>query len=148
MMNQLTLRTDAGSGAPWGRGTLAGPLPRGGTGPLLARPWRSLGVLAGVGLLTACIPPGKGPKAEAGYRHCAPIVEALAAHRAAYGRYPGTLADLADLPRRALPEEIRIRPLKYRSKGNSYRLTFSYQGPGMNHCTHDPERGWRCHGYY
>ena len=29
-----------------------------------------------------------------------------------------------------------------------FRLRFSYERPGMNHCDYTPESGWECYRYY
>jgi hypothetical protein len=39
-------------------------------------------------------------------------------------------------------------PLTYRRVSDSYELSFSYVGPGMNTCTYSPAVGWKCSGYY
>ena len=93
-------------------------------------------------------PPGEGPKAEAGYKACAPVIDALERYKAEHGAYPETVDALTpdflpdDL---ANPEDVLFT---YKNKGESYELQFRYSGPGMNICTYTPETGWDCIGYY
>jgi hypothetical protein len=109
--------------------------------------------LALVLLSLGCPRPGEGRKAEAGYRRAAPIIAALERYRSERGSYPDSLASL---PPEWLPEELRGSAprygLHYERKDDRYELTFSYGGPGINHCTYDPAapeaRRWSCGGYY
>jgi len=104
-------------------------------------------------LLAACDPPGKGPRAERGYRRAEPVIQALAAYRAAHGAFPDSLAELvpAHLSAGALAVPRAPResyPLQYRRTGAGYELTFRYAGPGMNECTwRVPPGEWECGGY-
>jgi len=107
-----------------------------------------LGTVLGTLLLGGCPPPGRGCKAEAGYRRAAPVIAALDRYHQARGSYPQTLAEL-------LPEWLPPPPpedLQYTRSGENYKLTFSYSGPGVNHCEYDSgspaPRSWQCHGYY
>lgn len=93
-------------------------------------------------------PPGEGPKAEAGYKAGAPIIDALERYKAEHNAYPETLNALVPdfLPDHlANPEDILF---KYQIKDPSYELEFRYAVPGMNICTYTPEAGWDCYGYY
>lgn len=105
-------------------------------------------------LLPACDPPGKGPKAERGYRRADPVISALAAYRDAHGSYPAALAELVPryLPAQALAvprREQEAYPLEYTRTANGYELSFRYVGPGMNECTHRvPPGAWECEGYF
>jgi len=111
-------------------------------------------VLSIVPLLAGCTPPGKGPKAERGYRRGAPVIAALERYRSAHGAYPDSLRELvpAVLPDSALrvPDREQERyPLAYRRTPDGYELGFRYGGPGMNSCTYTPAtRKWRCGGYF
>jgi hypothetical protein len=103
--------------------------------------------------LVACWPaPGKGPNADAGYQHAAPVIAALEQFHAAHGSYPDSLRQLVPnfLPDSALqspPDWSAMRALHYRLSVDSYELSFWYSGPGSNTCTYTPEsRRWRCSG--
>lgn len=102
-------------------------------------------------LLGGCPPPGQGPKAEAGYRRAAPVIDALDRYHQARGSYPETLAALVP---EWLPAASEAHPLGlgYVRHGEHYKLSFSYGGPGVNHCLYDtgatPPSSWQCHGYY
>jgi hypothetical protein len=93
-------------------------------------------------------PPGEGPRAEAGYAACAPIIAALEQYHQANGAYPETLDVLAPQYLGQVPGSIEAQPIVYRLTEASYSLEFSYVGPGMNHCSYSPEAGWDCYGYY
>jgi len=102
-------------------------------------------------LLGACPPPGQGSKAEAGYRRAAPVIVALDRYHQERGSYPETLAEL---PPGSLAAPASGQPLglQYKLRGEHYELSFSYAGPGVNHCSYDssaaePQR-WKCRGYY
>ncbi|HEV7691926.1 MAG TPA: hypothetical protein VGO52_13915 [Hyphomonadaceae bacterium] len=89
---------------------------------------------------------GKGPKAEAGYKAAAPVIEALEKWRVAKGGYPEQLAALAPDYLPDVPLGPQDRELLYERVGESYALTFRYEGPGMNSCTYAPGAEWRCSG--
>ena len=111
-------------------------------------------------------PPGKGRKAGAGYRAAAPVIAALEQFRADRRHYPESLAELVPdylSDKRALlyrgkaqpvnaprhDESIPEREFGYRRDHASYTLTFSYTGPGMNHCIYDSAtKTWNARGYY
>ena len=118
---------------------------------------RALPAVAAVGMafaLAACDPPGKGPKAERGYRRSAPVIAALDRYHAEHGQYPDSLRMLVPgfLPDSALrlPEREPERyPLEYGRTREGYDLTFRYTGPGMNDCTwHADTRKWACSGRF
>ncbi len=97
--------------------------------------------------------PGKGEKAERGFRRGALAIAALESYRrdsARYPRYliqlvPGYLADSA-LSGSGRPAEY---PLQYDLDSSGYRVTSRYAGPGMNECEYVSRTGaWRCSGYY
>jgi hypothetical protein len=119
---------------------------RGGTFVLLT--------LAAMLVLPACDPPGKGPRAERGYRRADPVIRALAAYRDAHGSYPAALAELVPryLPAQALAvprREQEAYPLAYTRTATGYELSFRYAGPGMNECTYRvPPGAWECGGYF
>lgn len=103
----------------------------------------ALCVLAGA--LSSCTAPGQGEKADAGYSKAKPVIAALQAYHDKRNAYPETLRDLvAD----ALPEPAG-EFFEYEKLGASYRLQFSYTGPGMNRCVYTPEAAkWECAGYH
>ena len=117
--------------------------------------------------LTSCwTPAGKGQKAEAGYKAAAPIIVALEKFRKTRGHYPANLYEL--LPEylsdtKALLYRGRVQPLNspdvsasipeqefgYQLDGDTYGLSFSYTGPGMNRCWYNSKmKTWSAHGYY
>jgi hypothetical protein len=102
----------------------------------------------------ACDPPGKGPKAERGYRRSAPVIAALDRYRAEHGQYPDSLRMLVlrFLPDSALrlPEREQERyPLEYHRTPGGYDLSFQYTGPGMSECGWSAEtRKWACRGHF
>ncbi len=120
----------------------------------------------GVGLAGCGTPPGKGRKAEAGYRAAAPVIAALEKFHSDRGEYPESLAELVPsylTDRRNLLYRGRAQPVNapghdesipehefgYRHEHDSYILTFSYTGPGMNHCVYDSgTKTWHARGYY
>ena len=93
-------------------------------------------------------PPGQGPRAEAGYAAARPVIAALEAYHQAHGSYPATLAKLVPEQLSALPGDVNGYPLGYQAQSDSYVLDFSYEGPGMNHCTYTPGTKWKCYGFY
>ena len=93
-------------------------------------------------------PPGQGEKAELGYQACAPIIEALEQYQEANGAYPDSLADLVPDYLPAVPAEVNDEPIRYELTDESYTLSFSYTGPGLNLCGYSPEEEWRCSGLY
>jgi hypothetical protein len=93
-------------------------------------------------------PPGKGAKAERGYQVCQPIIEALDKYYMAEGEYPLMLKSLSPAYIGDVSSEVNGSPIIYRTTKESYRLEFSYTGPGMNICTYTPENDWHCYGYY
>ncbi len=128
-------------------------------------------VLVSAVSLAVCVagcwtPPGKGPKARAGYRAAAPVIAALDRFHSDRGHYPEALGELVPtyLPDgKALLYRGRAQPLNapgydesipehefgYHRSGDAYTLTFSYTGPGMNHCVYDSgTKTWNARGYY
>jgi hypothetical protein len=124
--------------------------------------------------LTSCswAAPGKGWKARAGYKAAAPVILALEKFHNDHGNYPANLGELVPV---YLPNarELRVRgkakpvysprapapdPLEayshfdefgYRRDGDEYELSFSYTGPGMNHCWYNSKtKSWAAGGYY
>ncbi len=112
--------------------------------------------------LTSCFgpPPGKGPRAAAGFHAAAPIIGALERFRQDRGRYPKALEELVpryvhdsaafDLRRgREHPYPDLVRGFDYRREAGAYTLMFAYSGPGMNRCWYDSRSGkWESTGYY
>ena len=115
---------------------------------------RALAVAAVLAVVVGCDAPGKGSKAERGYRRAAPVVAALARFRVERGQYPDSLSQLVPtfLPEAALalpshPQEQY--PLEYRREADQYGLTFRYVGPGTNECTYRSQAdAWDCGGLY
>lgn len=117
--------------------------------------------------VTSCgTPAGKGRKAEAGYRGAAPVITALEAFHGKRGRYPSDLHQLVPeflLDNSALLYRGRVQPLNsprhtasipqqefgYHLEGDDYILSFSYTGPGINHCWYDSKtQTWSASGHY
>ena len=108
-----------------------------------------------IAFLTGCWPaPGKGAKAERGYRRAEPVIAALERHRQQTGSYPDSLAQLAPrwLPPSALVPPAREQeryPLEYARTDGGYHLGFRYAGPGMNECEYwQPPGKWQCRGRF
>ncbi|HEU4884471.1 MAG TPA: hypothetical protein VFT45_19595 [Longimicrobium sp.] len=102
-------------------------------------------------LMHSCTPPGKGPRAERGYRLAAPVIDALERYMNDHAAYPDSLPQLvpAYLPAAALHGPEPGEPLEYHRTEGGYDLTFRYVGPGMNECTWTPmRRSWDCSGYF
>jgi hypothetical protein len=102
--------------------------------------------------LVSCLssPPGKGRKAEAGYKAAAPIIAALEKFHENRGHYPAHLVELVPT---YLSETNDLlfggKGFAYRLDADTYVLSFSYTGPGMNECWFDSKtRKWEAHGYY
>jgi hypothetical protein len=105
-------------------------------------------------LLSACEPPGKGEKAERGYAEGARLIKALDAFKQNNGRYPEQLGELVPKYLDAVPDASKTgsNSLRfwYAPKGDSYRITFNYRGPGSNNCIYEPSmrKSWVCGGGY
>lgn len=97
-------------------------------------------------------PPGQGIKAESGYQTCQPIIDALARFYTVKQAYPETLDELSPDYLDPIPKDYAGYPIEYKKTTEAYQLTFSYEGPGMNHCSYIPARDstavWNCYGYY
>jgi hypothetical protein len=122
----------------------------------MLRPWK-LGTMLSPFLITACIfgpAPGKGGKADRGYRLSAPVIEALTQFRKDSAYYPDSLSHLAPryLPAAALepPQGWTAQNWpRYQSKGTSFVLSFWYSGPGSNTCYYSSQASvWQCHSSY
>ena len=96
----------------------------------------------------ACAAPGEGKKAEQGYALCQPLIDGLAAYHEEHGTYPDSLDALAPDWVDHVPESYDGKPILYERTEEGYRLEFSYERPGMNHCTYTPVGGWECEGYF
>jgi hypothetical protein len=104
-----------------------------------------------------------------GFKAAAPVIVALERFREERGQYPGRLDELVPTyvsdasafyvrgkvrpvhsPRAAASAPSQERSaLGYRQDGDTYKLGFSYEGPGMNECWYDLKtKMWECHGYY
>lgn len=105
-------------------------------------------------------PPGKGRKAETGFRAAAPIIAALNSYQAQRERYPAKLQQLVP---RYIPSEADlwltserypvfndlVRGFEYTRDGDAFTLRFQYSGPGMNDCVYDSRsKKWKSSGYY
>ena len=104
-------------------------------------------------LSIACDAPGRGAKAQDGYRRAAPVLSALAAYYRDSGSYPRTLPQLIPqylgVDALAIPKPAQeAYPLEYARTGPSYRLTFRYVGPGVNKCVFQPSTRWVCSGRF
>lgn len=99
-------------------------------------------------MLAGCEKPGEGERAERGYQVCQPIIDALTSYHADSGAYPENLNALMPDYLTDIPQEVNGYPIEYTKTTTSYRLRFSYERPGMNHCDYTPETGWACYGYY
>lgn len=105
-------------------------------------------------LLGMCSPPpGRGVVAERLYGESAPIIVALERFRQARGEYPDSLPQLVpgflDRGSFAVAHLDRNGPVEYRRDSLGYALTFRYDGPGRNSCTHRGGRSdWACGGYF
>ncbi|MBM3124446.1 MAG: hypothetical protein FJZ87_05140 [Chloroflexi bacterium] len=92
-------------------------------------------------------PPGAGPKAFDGYMACAPIIEALNKYHESNGAYPESLQELVPEYLAEVPDSVNDAPITYSKTEESYALSFSYIGPGLNYCTYSPSE-WKCSGAY
>jgi hypothetical protein len=100
--------------------------------------------------LIGCPPPGKGAKAERGYRRAEPVVAALEKFHVDHGAYPADRSELvpAYLTADQLATPTRTHenyPLEYRRVGEDYELSFHYTGPGTNICVYGPPKEWKCY---
>ena len=98
--------------------------------------------------LLGCDEPGMGPKAEKGYRACNPIVEALARFYADKKAYPVSLYALVPAYLPSFETKVNDYPIRYEQSTKSFKLRFSYEGPGMNNCDFTPEIHWHCEGHF
>lgn len=99
-------------------------------------------------LLAGCPKPGEGDRAALGFQVCQPVIDALARYEAEAGGYPASLDPLAPAYLPTVPRAVNDHPIEYQRTAASYRLRFSYEGPGMNRCDFSPETKWVCSGYY
>lgn len=95
-----------------------------------------------------CDEPGVGPKAEKGYRACNPIVEALERFRADKKSYPASLQELVPTYINSYETKVNDYPIRYEPSASSFKLRFSYEGPGMNNCDYTPDNRWHCEGHF
>lgn len=92
--------------------------------------------------------PGEGLKAERGYDSAQPVITALADYHAEYRNYPESLARLIPDFASDISKAEQSRHLRYVPLGQTYELSFSYEGPGMNTCVYRPGGNWRCGGFF
>ncbi|SRR6266550_979654 len=98
-------------------------------------------------LLSGCPPPGKGPKAEAGYQRAAPVLAALETYHARRNSYPDSLGQLA--PDFLGKDALAAAGLEYTHIGDGFEVRFRYFGPGVNDCVYrGSDRRWTCSGYF
>ena len=108
--------------------------------------------------LMACAAPGKGTKAEEGFRICNKIIAAIEKFKTDRGNHPTKLSELVDTYIETIPEEIHGYPIEYLSGENAYSdkagkkqpysLGFSYVNYAKNICFYEPlNKKWNCHGY-
>ncbi len=96
-----------------------------------------------------CEAPGEGEKAERGYSEAKPVIDALEKYFSDKKLYPNTLQDLIPNYIQTLPTKAPLEALGYTSTGESYVLSFTYTGPGVNNCEWTSEsKEWKCSGYY
>lgn len=104
--------------------------------------------------LFCCEKPGKGKKAELGFRRSKTIILALSKYNNTHQSYPKSLSDL--VPEFLTKEQLKPPlfpkqkfPFRYRIIKKEYTLSFRYYGPGMNICTYSSKsKKWQSHGYY
>ncbi len=108
-------------------------------------------LLAGALILSACAAPGEGPKALAGFKASAAIIQALGEYRSKNGAYPDALGSLVP----AFATSLQLTPphdvarFDYGRKGDGFAFGFGYYGPGANTCSFDSAlRSWACSGYF
>jgi hypothetical protein len=98
----------------------------------------------------ACAKPGEGSTAALGYRHCAPIIQALEEFRTAHQHYPASLDELSPdfLPSPALQPPRQLRRVEYSVQpSGGYILGFDYTFPGTNTCDYSSvKKSWDCAG--
>ena len=100
--------------------------------------------------------PDDCPQAVDGRRLLQPVVDGLSAYHRTQGAYPAQVSDLVPRYVSSLPD----RPTwatdpagpgawwEFRTDSTGYELTFTYYGPGANHCTASAAEPWSCSGYY
>ncbi len=87
----------------------------------------------------------KGWKARLGYADSRRVISALEKYHAANGNYP---ADLDELVPRFVKQPLQ-RQYGYRNEGDSFTLSFTYTGPGINRCSYESKtKTWRASGHY
>jgi hypothetical protein len=102
-------------------------------------------------LLTACTPPGEGPKALAGFKASAAILQGLGDYHSKNAAYPSKLDVLvpAFLSSTQLAPPPPVASYDYSQKGGGFTFSFRYHGPGTNTCTFDSAlRHWDCAGHF
>ena len=92
-------------------------------------------------------PSGEGPKAEAGYKLCKPLIEALEKSRAAKQTYPISLAELVPSYLDSLPANRDVSIAYQFLKADDYELTFRYYDPRIHTCVYRPRKDWFCRGH-
>jgi hypothetical protein len=114
----------------------------------------TLALVACAASWSGCTAPGEGEKAKAGYETARPVIAALKKYHDRRSEYPASLRelapdDLAENARKTSDGKPVGEFFEYEKSGASYRLQFSYTGPGMNRCAYTPEAGkWECAGYH
>jgi hypothetical protein len=109
-----------------------------------------VGCVAGLAQL-ACTPPGEGPKALAGFKASAAIIQGLGEYRSKNAAYPATLQALVPelLTTSQLAPPSGVSHFDYEPHGASFTLRFKYSGPGSNTCAFESSsRAWTCTGLF
>ena len=111
----------------------------------------AVGMVASLLSLISCTPPGEGPKALAGFKGAASILQGLGEYHSKNAVYPDRLELLAPvfLAPSQLTPPADVARYEYARKGPGFTFGFNYHGPGTNTCTFDSaSRSWECHGHF
>jgi hypothetical protein len=121
------------------------------------KPMLSILLAATLSLLASCDAPGEGQKAQAGKALGSSVATALEHFMAEKGHYPETLPELHPkyltfVPKESGHGDTEGTLFSYAKQlDGSYRLSFSYFGPGANECFLEAPRQpllWVCRGHY
>jgi hypothetical protein len=101
--------------------------------------------------------PEKCKKAQVSFDKLQPVIDAITIYSEQNGIFPDSLGQLTPKYLEQIPSKMNDYPVLYSSEESvfsntkeisGYELGFSYSSPGMNHCSYQPTRGWKCFGYY
>ena len=112
---------------------------------------RTVGLLSCLLIQTSCTPPGQGPKALAGFKAAAAILQGLGEYHSKNAAYPDRLESLvpAFLTPAQLSPPSDVARYDYHRTGPGFTFGFSYHGPGTNTCTFESaSRSWVCSGHF